>query len=141
MKNILFIVTIMLSVTLIGCSAGAKITGKVKFADGKPVSFGYVALDNGKSCFVGTIKADGSYSMGLVGGKKIPAGFYNVYLQGMVETNEVFGGPNGEDILSSETIYHVAQKYCSPETSELTLEVQSSGNQTFDFTVEQPEKR
>jgi hypothetical protein len=140
MKNIIFIVTIMLSVMFVGCSNGARVTGKVKYSDGQPVSLGQVALDNGVSCFVGKIETDGSYSMGLVGGKKIPAGSYTVYLQGMIEIKEVMGGEFGADILSSETIYHVAEKYCSRETSDLKLEVQASGNQTFDFTVERFKK-
>ncbi|MDR1383472.1 MAG: hypothetical protein LBJ67_06455 [Planctomycetaceae bacterium] len=135
MKHILLTIIFSVAFTLIGCSSGTKITGTVKFSDGSPVSFGYVAFDNGKYCFVGAIKADGAYSTGLVGGKKIPIGVYKVYLQGMVETKEVFGGPNGEYILSSETIYHVAPKYCLPDTSGLTFTVDGK-TKAFDIKVE-----
>jgi hypothetical protein len=135
----------LLFVTLIipGCGrSGAVVSGTVKFTDGKPLNIGSVIFDNGKFSFVGIIKEDGTYTAGVDKMEKIPPGTYRVYLQGTTLpqwNGKVPEQTDSETVLDdTEFVPRVAAKYTSPETSGLTLEVQSGGKQTFDMTVEKP---
>jgi hypothetical protein len=135
MKNILFIVTLTISVTFIGCTErGAVISGTVKFQVGTPVTSGEIALTNGKFSFFGSIKADGTYIAGnMKEAGKIPQGNYTVYFNG-VNKNEI-------DVAAKSVreIIIVDPKFCSPETSDLAYLVQTGGQCTFDAVVPKPE--
>ncbi|MDR1291638.1 MAG: hypothetical protein LBK06_10595 [Planctomycetaceae bacterium] len=128
------LVLVIICVCCIGCGERRTIvTGSVKYADGTPITRGFVVFDNNKSSFFGTIKEDGSYATGAektVDG--IPDGLYKVYL-GKVNTIK----PNLQTRKVEKTEI-VDPKYCSIDTTDLTFEVKRGGLKVFDIVVTKP---
>jgi hypothetical protein len=64
-----------------GCGSGFKVTGKVTFSDGQPLTVGKVIFTNGQISAYGKINSNGEYRLGLIkDGDGIPAGTYQVYI-------------------------------------------------------------
>ena len=117
-------------VFLVGCSDRVTVTGKVTYIDGSPLQAGEVAFSDGRLVYRGNIDQNGGYKLGGVHeGDGISPGMYEVYLIG-AETMET------DENNVMRPVQLVAQKYLSPDTSELTCEVK--GKMTFDFKVERP---
>jgi hypothetical protein len=123
-----------------GCGGNAKVTGKVAFPDGEPLSTGRVVFENEKISAMGKISEDGSYTLGTDQEKNgVPQGKYRVYIAGAVTYGEA--PPPSTDMYSGQSalppsITLINQKYRSPDTSGLEVDVQ--GNMVYDIKVEKP---
>ena len=105
--------------------------GKVTYDDGSPLDMGLVIVENETFMARGEIKSDGSYVIGSVADRDgIPPGEYNVYITGAAK--EVGRKPNGDPL--RELL--IEPKYRSPDTSELSINIQKATN--FDITVTRP---
>ncbi|MDR2168821.1 MAG: hypothetical protein LBP59_01605 [Planctomycetaceae bacterium] len=130
--NILLLV--VFCVCVIGCGERRTIiTGTVQYADGTPITRGFVIFDNNKNSFFGTIKDNGTYSTGaekIVDG--IPDGEYKVYL------GKVNGMKLNQQTRKIEKIEVVDPKFCSADTTDLTFEVKRGGLKVFNIVVTKP---
>ncbi|MDR0611702.1 MAG: hypothetical protein LBG58_16460 [Planctomycetaceae bacterium] len=103
----------------------------MKFADGSPLTIGSVIFENDKEQYFGQLNTEGKFNLGgIKNGDGIPPGSYKVRLAGTEETQDT---ENNRVIVK-----HVDDKYTNVATSGLAAEV--GKQQTFDFTVEKPEK-
>lgn len=141
------------ALVMAGCGGGGakdtyKVTGKVTFSDGSPLTQGIVVFANPDGVAMGKIQSDGSYSLGSYGSSDgAPAAEYVVYVSG-----PIFGPPEGVESAErakkgaemymevskdsyGEALVH--RKFSDPNTSKLKCSV--SAATTFDITVEKPE--
>jgi hypothetical protein len=134
MLRIHFFFFFVLLLFVVGCSDKVSLKGKVTFTDdGSPLTKGTVAFVQGGKLSRGDIKEDGTYVVGtdkLTDG--LPPGTYQVYISGamiseLVEFGDVPGVYNHTPLIHS--------KYDSPETSGLSVEVNSS-TKTYDIKVD-----
>ena len=140
-------------VVAIGCGKGfVGMSGRVTYSDtGEPLEKGTVAFTDGSILARGDIGKDGRYVIGsLAAGDGLPPGTYQVFIAGAVNALEETPlsapelpkpgerGPAGRGSMppvAPTLIPLIDQKYTTPQTSGLTLEV-TSKTRTFDFTVD-----
>jgi len=133
MRNILGLILFALSVTLLSGCGQTKVTGKVTFPDGSPLTSGTIIFENDKHSYTATIKSDGSFNMGVLkDGEGIPPGEYRVAIMAIdpESDNEV------ETSAVSKARFLTHPKYASSRTSEITYNIQKNTNVTI--TVEKP---
>ncbi|MDR0391643.1 MAG: hypothetical protein LBH59_07030 [Planctomycetaceae bacterium] len=141
MKNklILFFVGVLL-LSLVGCSGNVKVNGTVKYTNGEPLILGTVIFSNGINQYQGDVKNDGTFNIeGLKTGSGIPKGQYKVWLANTtIVEYQMKKNNNGDEVIDNmiETV-HVTPQFNSPETSELSANVDAS-HKIFDFVVERP---
>ena len=125
-------ILLLLLAAVCGCSDRVRVTGRVTFSDGSPLTVGEVRFVNDKMVFSGTLKQDGSYELGSGGSANgIVLGKYNVSIE--------YAGVPGETKpgqMYPEQIPLVAAKYADYATSGISCEVK--GSMTFNITVEKP---
>ena len=124
---------------LAGCGGDPKVTGKVTFADGSPLTVGRVMFQKQRFSASADIQANGTYSAGkLKDGDGLPPGKYRVFIADafIAEAGKAVTDSTGASFVPEVRTELVAKKYTSPDTSELTVEVK--GNTTFNITVEAP---
>lgn len=82
---------------IVGCggSAGPKVTGKVTFSDGTPLTQGAVVFGSELYTAEGEIQSDGSYALQSGGKAGCPAGSYKVFLAGPI-FGELDDGGDGD---------------------------------------------
>jgi len=122
----------VLLVFLLGCG-DPKITGKVTFPDGSPLTVGTICFETSQYTYYGDLTSKGTFSMGKThDGQGAPAGSYRVYVRGAQV-------PIGRDN-EGNTVYEylVDDKFFSPDTSGLTCTV--SGKTRLDIQVTAPGK-
>jgi hypothetical protein len=125
-------ILIILFLFLTGCGQ-IKVSGKVTFPDGSPLTTGRVLFDDGKNNYSGMIQNDGSFSVGMLkDGQGIPRGKYNVAIVDAI--TEEFPGPGVPPIVA----YLIASKFRSPRTSGLEYDIQKKTTDIH-ITVEKPE--
>lgn len=126
---------VMGALLLVGCSGDTadlvKVAGKVTY-DGAPVTVGNVqflpAAENaGLQPATGMIKEDGSYEMTSVHGTGVQPGNYQVSVSSM-ESIDITETPMPPK-------YLVPEKYSTPQTSGLTIEVKDGSAMTHDITL------
>lgn len=142
------------SLFLTGCGSGGgkdtyKVTGKVTFSDGSPLTKGTVVFASAEASPTGEIQSDGTYALrSYEADDGAPAGSYKVFLSGPIfgsdeEEKEPVDSEDAElETYDEETEGEVGEalihrKFSAPDTSELTCEVK--GKMAFDITVEKPE--
>ena len=141
MKRSLFFLLLLI---LAGCSQNIKITGKVQFDDGEPVSFGAVVFETSKNSFTGKLDQQGHYAVGDTGdGAGIPPGDYTVWLSGTalqrVSAAKGNKGDGENEGFESEETPRVHPKHTSPQSPDaLKFTVKSDGGKTFNFIVQRP---
>jgi hypothetical protein len=146
MKKMTMIVPLLAIVFAIGCG-DPKVTGKVTFPDGTPLTRGQVMFQKEGFVASGDIQRDGSYSAGKnKDGDGIPPGTYEVFIVGASTFGELQNadvtpqvGPGGADsraIEMAQTISLIHSKYTSSATSGLTVVVEKS--MKYDIKVEPP---
>ncbi|MDR1483882.1 MAG: hypothetical protein LBT09_03565 [Planctomycetaceae bacterium] len=131
MKYTIFFLTLTVLLIFAGCNSGkVKLGGKVTFTDGTPLGVGEVYFQTPTYEARGTLKPDGTYVVGSISDKDgLPKGKYNVYIFGAQK-------PSGEARDGIDVMVQlVNEKYLSPETSGLTVDVPTP-NGKFDFQVE-----
>lgn len=147
MKKFFFPMLTVSLILLIGCSNQVRVSGKVTFDDGSPVTAGKVIFEN-DAFFqaVGQIKPDGTYRLGsydLADG--VPRGNYKVYITGAVSAEErsvSTRAQTGEKSMGKSSVSMpvftklIHSKYEKPETSGLTCDVKKST--IYDIKVERP---
>ncbi|MDR1491119.1 MAG: hypothetical protein LBT05_00105 [Planctomycetaceae bacterium] len=131
MTRTLFYLALAISLTFIGCNNGkVGLSGKVTYTDGTPLGIGEVYFQTATYEACGTLKPDGTYDVGSISDKDgLPKGRYNVYIFGAQKPSGKT--KDGIDIMVSL----IDEKYLSPETSGLTVDVPVPGGK-FDFQVE-----
>lgn len=147
MKNIFFMTLSLAAVLILGCSNQVRVTGKVTFEDGTPLTEGKVVFDKDTSFqAVGQIQSDGSYTLGsykVTDG--VPRGTYKVYITGAVssQTRDVgVRAQTGEQSFERGQVSIpmftklIHPKYEAPETSGLVCEVNQS--MKYDIKVTPP---
>ena len=119
------VILLCLVVILSGCSGDKKkVSGKVTFSDGKPVTSGKVNFSTDTYQANGTIQSDGSYQMGSIGEKDgVPPGEYKVFVTGV-------GRMEGMALLPL-----CEEKYLNAHTSGLTITIPAPNNK-YDLVLE-----
>jgi len=136
-------VVIAVIICAAGCSDKVKVSGKVTFPDGSPLTVGKVTFETESFTASGALKEDGTYTLGTLSENDgIPLGSYKVYVAGaMVQGgNRSFSiaTPDGSTTREmSMFVPAVAPRFTKAETSGITCEVTKS--RTFDFEVEPPQ--
>ena len=119
-----------------GCSNGTRVSGKVTFDDGSPLTVGTVVFETEILQFTGDIQKDGTYRMSADGGKSgIPNGSYKVAIANAFEGTGEFV-EIARDTLQETMRPLVNAKFQQTSLSDLTCEV--NGATTFDITVTRP---
>ena len=120
----------------IGCGGGDRVTGKVTFSDGSPLTVGKVMFTNGSISAFGEINEKGEYRMGTIkAGDGVPSGTYQVYIaDARVEADTQIKNEDGG--MYNPLVPAVNAKFTSAVQSDLTCSVK--GNTVFDITVEKP---
>ncbi|MDR3108878.1 MAG: hypothetical protein LBU65_04210 [Planctomycetaceae bacterium] len=135
-QRISLFVTLILSVTLLGCSGGVRVSGKVTYEDGSPLTVGTIIFDDGAANFRAVMHNDGSYALGVTkDAQKIPAGNYKVWF---ADTTTSEGNRAQRFTVYSRAL---ADEYTSVGTTSLTANVAASGSQVFDFVVPPPKPK
>ena len=149
MKHLFLLLTLLFCVLVVaGCNRNAKVTGKVAFPDGEPLTSGQVVFENEKLSAMGKLSKDGSYTLGTQKENNgIPKGKYRVYITGAVTYKEtpapspsagapgVYNpGATSPPLPASVSLIH--RKYRSVETSGLEVDVK--GTMNYDIKVEKP---
>jgi len=105
--------------TFFGCgNRNIKAGGSVSFADGSPVTTGFVKFETPQNQYVGMIQSDGRFDIDM--GKGLPSGQYRVSLIGVCD----------------DKVLLLDEKYENADTSGIVFDVKSSGNEPFNITVE-----
>ena len=131
-KPIYLPLAFLLAFSLIGCGNDGmtKVSGKVTFGDGAPVTRGTVYFDSGTYAASGPIQPDGTYVLGsLRPGDGAPAGEYVVILV------KEWEDPVDEDGNTINT-FEVHPRYTNRETSGLTFTIEPGRPQVFNIVVE-----
>lgn len=135
MKRVSVLSLLFLICAFSGCSNNVRINGNVTFDDGTPAPTGIVCFDSGSYIARGNIKSDGTFVMGSVKETDgLPPGNYKVFF---IDVHKETGKSPTSDGSEGEPIYTslIADKYDSPETSDLTAEVKAD-TKTLNFQLE-----
>ena len=142
-KNITVCFIFLFVVCIIGCSKNCKVTGKVTFDDGSPLTKGTVCFESTKEQCKGEIDSSGSYTMGYLGTSDgVPPGDYKVFIVGAVDdTGETITSRNRRVDSRWTREQPVVQplinaKYTLSSTSGLTCTV--NGSTKYDIKVSKP---
>jgi hypothetical protein len=113
-------ILIILFLFLTGCGQ-IKVSGKVTFPDGSPLTTGRVIFANETNNYSGKIRQDGSFSIGMLkDGQGIPRGKYKVAVVDAI--TEEFPEPRKPPIVT----YLIAQQFRSPTTSGIEYDIQKA---------------
>jgi len=141
-------VVIVVVLCATGCSSKVKVSGKVTFPDGSPLTVGKVAFETESFVATGVLQEDGTYILGTESERDgIPPGLYKVYVAGAMQqigtqdmkvaTTSASGGQESTTMAMPMFVPAVAPKYSKADTSGIICEVKKS--MTFDFEVEPPQ--
>ncbi|MDR2704262.1 MAG: hypothetical protein LBC02_00645 [Planctomycetaceae bacterium] len=140
MKQYLVIFILILCVAASGCGSGFKVTGKVMFSDGQPLTVGKVIFTNGQISAFGKINSHGEYRLGLIKeGDGIPAGTYQVYITEAFQPGDnSLSYKDEEGQIVTPLVLVIDPKFTVASQSGLKCEV--NGSMKFDIQVEKPGK-
>ncbi len=128
-------VVAVLSLFALGCGDANRVNvrGTVTFSDdGSPLKRGVVCFDNEKVMARGTLKPDGSYTIGVErDGRGIPPGSYKVSI--LFAEEELPGGVP----YAPRTKQLIDEKYASRSTSGIEIVVDPATTR-FDMKVDRP---
>jgi len=135
MKYVFLIMSVVL-VCVLGCSNKVKVSGKVVFEDGTPLTAGTVVFDNGRELAKGAFSEDGTYRLSSTANNDgIKPGEYGVYITGAF-------GFQGSVTMTPGTVPRpddlIDVKFTSRQTSGLSCMVK--GTTVFDIKVTPPAK-
>ena len=131
MKHFIYIL-LFAALLLTGCSNHEKLSGKVVFSDGQPLTTGMVCFTDGSHMAWGRLRADGSYDVGSLSEKDgLPAGTYKVYISGASEIEN-----NGAGLMNETSRPLIAPEFTSPSKTPLSITV--PGERVYNITVERP---
>ena len=131
--RILSVVSLLFCVLLSGCGDGSlRVSGKVTFPDGSPLTQGTVVFDSGNYTNKAVLDTNGQYNVG------VPAGQYKVYFTFTSLRDETFVPPPDEPD-AQRYIDLIHPSYATLNSTTLSCDISRGGQQ--DFTVEPPEKK
>jgi len=114
----------------LGCSNQHRLTGKVTFSDGQPVTKGMVIFSNGAFQARGEIQADGSYTASSTGKNDgLPKGEYKVTVSGVTKTVSGKNNPMPFPVTLCD------DKYLDVNTTDLACTVPAPGK-TFNIVLD-----
>jgi len=139
-KNIWSLVIIAV-ICAVGCSKNVKVSGKVTYPDGSPVTVGRVTFETPTFSVSGALKEDGTYTLGTLSeGDGITPGQYKVFIAGAMHrvegANMIVPSGAAEGQAMPMFVPAVAPKFTKADTSGITCEVK--GSMTFNFEVAPP---
>ena len=122
-----------------GCGSDVKVTGKVTFEDGQPLTTGRVCFQSEKLFADGPLQKDGTYTLGSLGENTgLPKGKYQVFIAGAETPPQpvIVGGQVNllGRFIPGKPLIH--QKFTDRMTSGLTCEVK--GRTVYDIQVTPP---
>ena len=123
MKKLAFILFVVSLLT--GCGDKIKLSGRVVFPDGQPLSVGAIYFTNDHFTARAFLRPDGSYDVGSLAQKDgLPAGTYKVHIVGAI------GEKDGKmrDLIATE--------FASETLTPLSITV--PGERVYNITVEYP---
>jgi hypothetical protein len=127
MKRLIY--TLFVVLLSIGCGDKEKLSGRVVFSDGQPLTTGTVYFTNDQCTARAHLRTDGTYDVGSLSEKDgLPAGTYKVHISGAVETN---ADPTDETVRLL-----IATEFASERTTPLSITV--PGERAYNITVERP---
>jgi hypothetical protein len=132
MKNIMYLLCVVL--LLSGCNdSKQKLTGKVTFSDGEPLTVGTVVFSTSSFMSRAAIKPDGTFKVGTYkAGDGIPPGTYKVSIFDAYASAE---GSAGAALVSGMPLTPlVAKEFTSEATTPLSITI--PGTKTFNIVVE-----
>ena len=128
MHRYAFLLFLLICLVVAGCGKNRKLTGKVTFSDGTPVTTGLVIFRTDTFLSKGEIQSDGTYRMSSERENDgIPPGEYQVYVSGIMKPP-----PAG---VMAMPVSLVDPKFENPDTSGLTCKVPAPGGR-FDIVLE-----
>jgi hypothetical protein len=111
---------------LTGCGNNIKLTGRVVFPDGEPLTTGTIYFAKSDFQARANIRSNGYYDVGSLSEKDgLPPGTYKVYIIGAIENNP------DEKIISL-----IATEFIKAETTPLEITV--PGENVYNITVQRP---
>ena len=133
-RRVIFLLGALLVLSPLGCGGDGKpdnalISGKVVYANGKPLTTGMIVfhpLEEGEEAPMTAIQQDGTFRFSEDGG--IPPGEYRVSLAPPEEMDQAEEGP-------AASSFRLPKKYLQADTSGWTATVKESDNEPFAFTV------
>ena len=128
---------------LVGCGKFIKVSGRVTYADGTPLTRGQILFSDGYYMGRSDLNENGEYQLHIFRKNDgIPPGIYNVYIVSAIQFEEI----KTKREVSARAIGEVAkmhllidQQYTTPAPSGWVVEVNKK-NRKFDFTVYPPGK-
>jgi hypothetical protein len=135
LTSVIAIIVLFLS----GCGQ-IKVSGKVTFADGTPLSTGKVIFENATDSYTAQIHEDGTFSLGtLTDGTGIPADKYNVAVFAAEKISQEVNSLSAKKPIAKPTKplvrrtpkkpnikFLVAEKYRSPKTSGIKYDIKKN---------------
>ncbi len=128
----------LLLTVIVGCGDNSMVpvSGKVTFADGKPLTKGRVNFQSDKNNAFGVIESDGSYElMSVEEGDGAPPGTYKVFISGAYEGEVDPHAPEniGKKVEAPTPL--VAEEFETASSTPITVEVGGS-DANYDIKVE-----
>ena len=132
-----------------GCGGRCKVSGKVTYKDGSPLTYGVVVFANETTQCKGEVNEDGTYEMRTFKpGDGVPPGTYKIYLSNttkFVESGKTVKTKMGDQEIEmpvmGKNISLVPREYTIPDESPLG-EITVKGKMTKDLQIDadSPEK-
>ena len=129
---------------IVGCGgsrqAAYPVSGKVVFADGKPVTAGYVETrsKDDRINARARIASDGTFQLGTFAADDgAVAGKSQLVVIMVVDNTKDLDDPNG----GNASLPPVHARHAKYETSDLEIDVQASGNNEFKIVVDRATRR
>lgn len=126
MNKLRCILLLLIILLLTGCGNNIKLTGRVVFPDGEPLTTGTIYFAKSDFQARANIRSNGYYDVGSLSEKDgLPPGTYKVYIIGAIENNP------DEKIISL-----IATEFIKAETTPLEITV--PGENVYNITVQRP---
>lgn len=134
-NRLFFVLSLFLILVATGCGKNVKVTGKVTYEDGEPLTVGRVCFEAGSFFADGPVKKDGTYSIGgATENSGIPSGDYQVYILGAAKLPEMLG--EGRETTFAPPVPVIDGKFTDANTSGLKCTVK--GRTVYDIKVTPP---
>ncbi|MDR3233509.1 MAG: hypothetical protein LBT46_07595 [Planctomycetaceae bacterium] len=128
-------IAITLLLLAAGCGSGTRVSGKVVFEDGTPLTKGVIVFDDNTHSFQGAMRSNGTYFVGQAkDSQKIPTGRYKVWFSATQRIETVYDS-KGNATNETVTFPLLLDEYTASNRTELEADVTKGGRMTFDFTV------
>lgn len=137
-RKFLFALICLLTLVFSACNSKERLTGRVLFEDGEPLTFGTVYFTNGIMMYRGSINTDGTFNIGeLRDGDGIPPGQYKAWLED-VNTWEPVLDQNG--MRTDKIIEYIVMnpKFAKRESSDISFEVKPGSKNFIEIHVSKP---